>query len=400
VKQTGKLILSPRAIGGHHGTGVQLRHFIDIASHQPVAINYLFPERAADDLSKVIEAKVIEYWPFKLWGRKFLSRNENRIPFRYWSDDRLTPRGKRALLSAIASCNPVLPAIAVAHDERCAKRLNSIHRETGIPFDLILYDWMHLDEPSLESFPQLAECINTARTVYTISPPLHRLALALKGNECPVTIRRIGFYRAMPSFVARKDSPIADATLKVFVIADAKRQPFLELLTSLKELNRQGPRIKLLIHFVGNPRDLAKLAEAHVCDTLSVIFHGVVTSSERDRIAAECDIAYLAGPAVDPMVCPLSKYSLPSKIGDFAAVGLPVVARIASGSAIEEAIREELSEFVLRITSASELFIKLQEIVHDPGCLLAMSESALRYAENHVILPGAIRGLPLLAASA
>jgi hypothetical protein len=391
-----KVIFSPRAVCARHGTGVQLGHLIESNVVAIKAINYLFPERGVGDVAEVLESRVVKHWPFKVFGRSSLYRYDSFIPFPYWHQDQLTSRGRTALLKLINEDAFDVPAISIVHDERCAKRMNSIHKEIGIKWDLILYDWMHLDTPSREAFPELTKCVNSANRIFAISPALQRLATIVLDSGKSTQINRIGFYRPISEQLAyRHDWQFADE-VKILVLADAKEGPFVELLRVLNEIVRERVERRFHIHFVGNPKHLDKLPEAHVIDRVRISFHGVVKSEHRDKIASSCHLAFLAGPADDPNKCPLSKYSLPSKIGDFAATGLPVIARVGRRSAAAEVINTELRGFVLAATSIQEINESLTKVLDDRNCLKGMSDSALAFAEYNVLLPNALKRSALL----
>ena len=392
-------VFSPRAVSWHHGTGVQLRYLMDLYPDKYLAFNYAFFEKGVGDPAISLESLHIRYWPFKMRGRGFISRCNRFMPLRHWSDDELTDRGAIFLQSKLPSLALDSLSVVVVHDERCARRFNSIYHHLRIPYALVLYDWMHVHGACREAFPHLTKCLEGAEQIYAISPALQRLARQLVGPSNGRPVDRIGFYRPRPDPQSLRCNTLErPGELKIFILADAKEGPFRELVQALQQLIGDYQSRAASVHFVGNARQLVDLPECQSSQRLRFHFHGVVSAYDRDRIAARCDLAFLAGPAADPIVCPLSKYSLPSKLGDFAVLGLPVIARIASGSAADEVIRDEMSEFVIPVLNHSEIGQVLDRVLTSKISLMNMRKAALRFAESHVLLPEAMLSLPLFNA--
>lgn len=392
------VIFSPRAVSWSHGTGVQLRYFMELFPGKCVAFNYAFVEKGIEDPAISLESLLNRYWPFKMRGRRFISRCNRFIPLRLWSDDELTDRGAALLRSKLPPERKDNFTVVVVHDERSAKRFNSINQHAQIPYALILYDWMHVLGGCREAFPNLTKCLKGADQIYAISPALQRLANQLVGPSNGCAVDRIGFYRPRPDpQPVRCNTLERPGELKIFILADAKEGPFRELVQVLQQLIGDYQSRATSVHFVGNAKQLVDLPECQSSNRLRFHFHGVVSAYDRDRIASGCDVAFLAGPASDPNVCPLAKYSLPSKLGDFAAVGLPVIARVAYGSAAHEAIREEMSEFVIPVLNRDELSEIIDRVLAGNASLEKMRQAAFLYANAQVLLPEAMQSLPLFS---
>jgi hypothetical protein len=304
------------------------------------------------------------------------------LPFAVWRSHRLTRTGRRILRRTVAEYPDVSHCIAVIHDNICAMRVNQIVDVLNVPYVVILYDLMHLAAPTPENFPDLAKCVSKAFSVFGISDPLLEAARTLGAKK----VERISFYRPRSGVEKSKvtfDSN--DSYFRILVLADAKPTAFEELLSAVCSLRDEFP-LKVVIHFVGNSGSLSNLVNGY---EVEVVFHGFVSSEERDRIAAECDIAFLAGSTLNSNQCPLVKYSIPSKLGDFAALELPVVARFSKESAAASQITRDYSGFVCLTTSQEEITDILRSFLKDQMVFESKRKGARAFASQSLYLPNA-----------
>jgi hypothetical protein len=376
------LLLSPRSIAFNHGTGAQLSYLLDTYDHIS-AINYGFYEKGRGDRACFFDSVWHRFWPWKMRGRGVLASLNDRLPFSIWRDHQLTDLGRKVLRKKVVGLGNESHCVAVVHDTVCAKRVNAIMDVLGLPYDLILYDLMHLDTVSKQNFPELSRCISNSESVYAISRPLRDAARLLGAKD----IRAISFYRPKSTQPRRTENRDKESRgLKILVVADAKPHAFKELLTSVAVLRSESPTTDISIHFVGNASSLPLLVQK---DKVDVTFHGFVSAQRRDEIASGCDLAFLAGSTSSAKECPLVKYSIPSKLGDFSVFGLPVLARVSSDSAAAEFIREEISGFVRMATNQEEVLTILRELCANRDLIFGMVESALAFADARLFLPNA-----------
>jgi hypothetical protein len=376
----GCFLLSPRSISFTHGTGVQLNYFLDeYSSLTPV--NYGFFEKGVKDEAHYFDSPWHRLWPCKLRGRGFLARINDSLPLATWRNHQLTNHGRKLLKELVDKTGRPSHCVAVVHDENCAIRVNSVIDILRVPYKVILYDLMHLAAPTSKNLPGLSECFVKSESVYAISEPLQDAAQSLGAR----VVKSISFYRPRVSVERlRKQSRHNDSVIRILVLADAKPLAFAELLTAVSRFNGCEGGKKISIDFVGN----AKALPAMCCESdVRVKFHGFVSSSDRDRIASQCDIAFLAGSTYGPTECPLVKYSIPSKIGDFAALGLPVIARLSAGSAAYKQARSEYFRFVRTALSPDGIFDALVSLCQDRESIPEIRSNALRFAEERLYLP-------------
>jgi hypothetical protein len=348
------------------------------------AVNYWFFEKGIGDRGSFLESPWHRFWPWKMRGRNLLSKTNDFMPFALWRKNQLTHRGRRELRRIASRGKTITHCLAIVHDEFCATRVNSITNALGVPFQVILYDLMHLEAPNAKNFPELAKCLSNANCVFAISQPLRNAAKVLGAKK----IESIAFYRPRQSVMGNVSyKRVEKEEFKIAVLADAKAEAFDELLSSVKLLNQEKLAADIQIHFIGDAKGLSSLSDQRQVD---VKYHGFVSSAKRDEIMAGCDIAFLAGSILSASSCPLARYSIPSKLGDFAGLGLPVIARVSGDSAAAAFIREEASRFVQLVTGVDETVRTLRSLIGSKEALAEMKSEALRFAEEKLYLPNSV----------
>ena len=98
---------------------------------------------------------------------------------------------------------------------------------------------------------------------------------------------------------------------------------------AFQQMRAAGLTIEL--HFVGSPRVLERLNEGFTKDMTST--GHLRSNAARDAALANCHLAFLPGPLETPEQDLRSRYSIPSRVLDFMAVGLPVVGTVHPESA-------------------------------------------------------------------
>jgi hypothetical protein len=376
------LLFSQRSINFVHGTGAQLTYLLrEYPRIRP--LNYGYRDPGFSDAAVHIESFWHHIWPFQSRGRGFVTRVGDRLPFAIWQGHRLTKRGQSIVKRLTVTHADATHSVVLVHDENCATRFNSMQSQINLPYVVILYDMMHLGQPSPDDLPELGICLSNALATYALSRPLKQVATDLGAKD----VRPIGFYRPRRStFTKLQNELAASDALRILVMADAKKDTFLELISAVKSVSKKQIDQKIEIHFVGNHRNYPSLCYDSGVD---IRFYGFVDAELRDSIASSCDIAYLAGSTESPDQCPLAKYSIPSKIGDFAALGLPFIGRVSVGSAAHEMISNEMKGFAYVAVSTTEIKEALILAANNSGLRNEMSRLASEYANTNLYLPNA-----------
>ncbi len=379
-------IFSPRNVCGTHGTGVQIGNFVDAFKPDVRAFNFGAPEPHRNDKAYRLESKIASDWPLKRFGRRFWFKLCERYGISFWREDALSRRGVEAIkhIGFEIADDRIIVVLATESD---ARRWNAIQEVIGLPFDVILYDLVVSRPPTSLTTPHLAEAICDADQVFAISDAI---ASAISGCG-RLRTRRIGFYRQPPMYYDTMKQEFESKSLmplSVLVLANAHPLAVSDLLETAGRLNEFSCRID--VHLVGDIR-WSIINEARKPQWLHS--HGRVSDVRRDEIASRCHIAYLAGPCDSPIICPYSRYSIPSKISDFIAFGLPIIARVAEGSAVTSLLRGDLSLIARVAHHRSSLLEHFEMLLREPGEIARMRSFAIEYARKTVILPNAAQAI-------
>jgi hypothetical protein len=365
---------------------VQIINLIEAYRPNVLAFNFGISEPFWDDKAKHLESYVASAWPLNRTGRRFWFGFCQKLGISFWKGDSLSRRGTRVVewLGDELGNDRIMVILASESD---ARRWLSIHQVIRKPFDVILYDLVSRENPSASTLPHLSEAIRHAHQVLTISPALSEAVVAMGRDDS----RRIGFYRQPPlgysglCLSARRLEQ--SQKIHVLVMAYAHPDALEEFISTLVALNAKNPIWNA--HLVGGiplPSRLSRHPDW-------VHSYGRVSDAKRDQIAASCDLAYLSGPSDDPTKCPYAKYSIPSKISDFLTFGLPVIARVSSGSGIEQFLRNELGNIACVATDRNELTKLLSALQDSPEMVCEMRSCALNKAREDVLLPDAANWL-------
>ncbi len=360
---------------------MQLSYLQSFFPNEFVAFNFGGKEYGVVDTSILVESKLAAAWPLKSRGRRLWMRACEASPLAFWRNNHLTERGRRFVRKAIKAtdCDH---ALVVVDSERTACRFNSIQEGVERPYSVVLYDLVHCDVAKTSELAELKRCIANARHVFAISEPLEDVAKQLGATS----VSPIGFFRPPVSTLDHCQNRPELNPIRILVLGHAAPGPLSELEQALIEVASSHTVPKLELNYVGAPIAGLNFESSNV---LSMIDHGIVSNEQRDQIGASCDFAILAGPANDVNQCPFAKYSIPSKMGDFAAFGLPFIARVSEGSAAQRFIESEISDFALIAGSKGQLTEQLRWMIENPSQRVAMGKNAMAFARRAVLLPAA-----------
>lgn len=101
------------------------------------------------------------------------------------------------------------------------------------------------------------------------------------------------------------------------------------LLRAVKLLRRAGRNCRII--YIGRQRTLKQCGFEDFGFVTSTGF--IASGDERDRILSKCAVGFIPGPVADPEEDARSRYSIPSRILDFMAAGIPVLGTVHPRSA-------------------------------------------------------------------
>lgn len=298
--------------------GVQTKHYLHAFEDWRHLFWREFDSGMGRDRRSVrIEDFLVARWPF--WAGKV-----RKVPGlaifggSRWARNGLTERGRRDLILKFRNETGALYLAPI--DAEDAERMQQLAEVIGRPF--VLHLWDSLVTPLLESESH-KWLIRNAHGVLALSKPLLQEARQLRPDASELLFVR-------EKTESRAKAPGA-GPLRVALIGllSAYRTGLHLLYEAFRQMRDSGVAIEL--HFVGSRRTLDRLGENI---TKEMIPTGYLRSHEaRDAALAGCHVAFLPGPMEPPTEDFRSRYSIPSRVLDFMAVGLPVVGTVHPESA-------------------------------------------------------------------
>ena len=232
-----------------------------------------------------------------------------------WSGSDLRPSLVKRLLGYRERVSSVYAAPLCETDaKRCLKLVNLV----GVPFVLHLWDVLHGDIAR----GALRELVERAESVFCISQPLLDDVSLIREAELLSFSRDASPIAAMPR---------EEGALRVAMHGTINCYPegLDDLDQAIALLEPRG--LKVEVSFLGPQRILRR---ANTTLEKRVNVRGFMpTQQDVDAELGRAHVAFLPGPAVDPGRDMRSRYSIPSRMLDYLAVGLPIVGTVHKASA-------------------------------------------------------------------
>ena len=243
----------------------------------------------------------------------------------WWKDNKLQPDAQQWLSRHYGSTTSVVYASPASI--RDSERMMSILMCLGKPFVLHLWDIQDRDQIDSAAFRWLLEhalhvfCL-TREMIRDIHPLRQDASILLFTREPSASIAE-----------APKDS-----TLRIALIGNCRRyrDGVLLMKGALKYVSATG--LTPIIVYVGSKKSYRNLEINLDCETQITGF--VESDSQRDWLLSQCHVGFLPGPLASPAENMFSRYSIPSRILDYMATGLPVLAAVHPDSATSGFMRE------------------------------------------------------------
>jgi hypothetical protein len=269
--------------------------------------------------SYCLKSPIPRLWPFAT-GRGFLARKVEDFGLCWWRGDRLNESRKPQLRELVGRTKLAYVApLRNSEATRCRQILDTL----GSPF--VVHLWDILDDKLNDDYTWL---FSHAMHVFCLSEAMldrvHQLARC-EASILPF-IRPKSIYRAR----ANRDQDAFVIGLLGFLAA---YKDGLELLAAATDaLMACGLRVRIKI--IGPRENLALLPSSL---KPLVEYSGFLDDDARDKVLASCDAGYLPGPHQPPQHDLRSRYSIPSRMADFLAAALPVIASVHEASATASA---------------------------------------------------------------
>jgi glycosyltransferase involved in cell wall biosynthesis len=240
-----------------------------------------------------------------------------RLGLSCWSGYDLRPSFSKRLIAQYR--DRVSSAYLAPLDEGDAGRCLELVELVGAPF--VLHLWDVLDGDIARG--ALRELVERADSVFCVSQPLLNDVSLIRSDA-----ELLSFSRDASPFAAtaRGDGPLK-------VVMHGNIRSYTEGLDDLEEavalLEPGGLKVEVI--YVGSPKVLRQTNAAVRKRVNAVGF--LPSQADVDRALSLAHVAFLPGPKLDPRQDLRSRYSIPSRLLDYLAVGLPVVGTVHDASA-------------------------------------------------------------------
>jgi hypothetical protein len=327
--------------------------------------------------SHPLSSVILRRWPFKV-GRGFLLRQLQRSRLDWWQGNRLLESQKPRLREMLR--NTKFAYVAPLRNSEATK-CREILETVACPF--VVHVWDLSDCALNEDYAWL---FSHAERVFCLSSTM----VDKMCSTSPCKVSFLTFVRP-PSKFRSAFAPAGE--LKIALIGFL--QPYqdgLMLLSSALETFR-GDSAKIRLIYIGPPAQLKYMPSPlrHITD-----YAGFLDDDARDRVLASCHIAYLPGPLLPPGADLRSKHSIPSRMADYLAVGLPVLAAAHPHSATADFFSTIRGRGFFPVADPTDIQCVIRELTNETTWLNAAQECATFYSA-HFDPGNALRELATLA---
>jgi len=313
------LFLTPMSLSSQSAIGVQtklmLEHFPDWRHLYWDARDFgaSDPRSTSADSFLFTHFTVLKHEPPTIAGRAL-----SAVGLTWWNRNELRERYVRRVVGCYGSL--VNAAYAAPCSLRDSTRMRSILAALKKPFVLHLWDLLDKHQAGSEAFQWL---LKSATKVFCVSEPLVDLLSPFRPDA---TILR--FHRNPTSHLA---APPSTGPLRIALIGNCRRYP--EGLSLLREavflLKQNGVDSEVV--YIGTRKNVNTWSSSLSKEVATTGF--LASDDLRDEALAKCHVGFLPGPLEDPGKCMLSRFSIPSRVLDYMATRLPIIAAVHPSSA-------------------------------------------------------------------
>jgi glycosyltransferase involved in cell wall biosynthesis len=256
----------------------------------------------------------------------FLKREPKSLPARilvgaglsWWEGNELKPSTRSWLQANYQDDVSVVYVAPLSIQE--SERMKAILTALNKPFVVHLWDMIDHNQAGSESFRWL---IQAAAHVFCLCQEMVDYVAPLRQD-----VHLLRFGRKPSLHVA---TPPGTGPLRIALIGFCL--PYVdglsildESLRIMKERNQEASLI-----YIGN-RKRVKAWNIPLGEKVEIV--GFIESSdERDRLLSQCHVGFLPGPLASPAVDSRSRFSIPSRVIDYMATGLPITGTVHPQSA-------------------------------------------------------------------
>ena len=246
-------------------------------------------------------------------------RNLQQLGLGWWKEDHLRPELSKKLLHSYQ--NKISAIYAAPLEARDAKRIKQLVQIFKLPFVLHLWDFL---DQRIRDNEDLCWLIHRAARIFCLSQPmLNEIAPLRRDSEYLLFSRKPSRSFAVPP---------QGRSMRIVLLGNihSYRQGLDLLDQAVERLVAKG--IKMSVCYLGPQRKAFRSLDSPLVRRLEPL--GFVKGDDnRDKVLSDFHVGFLPGPCTDPDVDMRSRYSIPSRILDFLATGVPIVGTIRPDSA-------------------------------------------------------------------
>ena len=325
---------------------------------------YWEPEKALATVpnSHRLENGLLLVWRFTA-GRGFFRRSINRFGLSWWRNNRLRPR-HRKYVSAIARDSDFCYLAPL--DERDASRCRDIVGVVDRPF--VIHLWDNLDGSLQDGSSDLRWLVQQAEHVFCVSKPLLDEVVQLNPR-----VGYLLFQRPASSHFAIPPNGITPFRIALIGHVNSYRDGLALLMGAVQRLRRDGVDTEVI--YVGQEEALQFLPPSL---REPIVYIGFLNDDRRDATLASCHAGFMPGPLQPPQTDGRSRYSIPSRLLDFSAVGLPVIATAHPASATASFLQPVAGKGAFLVRQEAEICALVRALM-EPGRWREASDWSLAF---------------------
>jgi hypothetical protein len=324
-------------------------------------------ESGAKSVEQVVvadDAMAMAWWPFPFYrGRGVYMRWRSRLGLDWWSRDQLNLAKLNRKLHTFRS-RPRRAWVICMHEWDASRAYALWKGVSKPPFVLHVMDIFH-DRLSEEETPNFRRLIQEARHVLCISA---NIAAEMRNNEA----KSVSLLPPCSNFSTEGRQPLGVQLRMVITgtVGGYADNAALKLLTdSWPAIKDQFPSVEL--HYSGlSAKQLPDKLRGEVQD------HGLLSHTAYEDLLRRCHLAYL--PVSHPSTT-VGRFSLPSRLTDYLACGLPIIACTDKGTAIWSFLNSLPDGCAANVTDAAGLCNAVARFARNP---LHWAEASATAAEH------------------
>lgn len=359
-------IITGLAPSSRHGSGVQILRLFEQREDASWCLYWAVQRGVGCEHARALRLERPAW--FKAWRARRMQRAVlEACGLSWWVGNEVRPgKLRKALTQRGWKCDVAYITVATEED---ACRAASLVAVLGVPYVVHQMDVPYDDGLDPGVMPGFTHLLGQAECVLALSDPIRREVEKFG----PRKVELLSFCQPMTPHRAQRPRPGFPLRMAIVGSLGGKGNPAMRLLAESWE-NILAAVGQMECLYMG--QDYEALP---ACLQRSVRYPGLVSRDQFARERASCHLAFL--PAPSRLDC-YARFSLPSRLSDYMAAGLPVIACVTPGSAAESILYEIGRQAAPIAREPGQLLAELTRLL-EPRAWAAASDRVLAYAQAH-----------------